>query len=39
MEKVVCLDTLWVENIDKIALSPTIKEIQTVLCFTHQEDC
>ena len=34
MNRVVCLDTLWVENFDKIALSHTVKEIQAVLCFT-----
>ena len=27
------LDTLWVENFDEIALSRTVKEIETVLCF------
>ena len=27
------LDTLWVENFDKIALSHTVKEIQAILCF------
>ena len=27
------LDTLWVENFDKIALSRTVKEIQAILCF------
>ena len=32
--RVVCLDTLWVKNFDKIALSHTVKEIQAVLCFT-----
>ena len=26
------LDTLWVENFDKIALSRTVKEIQAILC-------
>ena len=35
MERVVSLDTLWVENSDKITLSHTVKEIQAVLCFTH----
>ena len=28
------LDTLWVENFDKIALSRTVKEIEAILCFT-----
>ena len=27
------LDTLWVENFDKIALSRTVKEIEVNLCF------
>ena len=27
------LDTLWVENFDKIALSRTVNEIQAILCF------
>ena len=27
------LDTLWVENFDKIALSHTVKEIEGNLCF------
>ena len=27
------LDTLWVENIDEIALSHTVKEIEGNLCF------
>ena len=35
LERVLCLDTLWVENFDKIALSCTVKEIQAVLCFTR----
>ena len=33
LERVVCLITLWVENLDEIALSRTV-EIQAVLCFT-----
>ena len=33
--KVVCLDTLWVENFDEIALSHMVKELQAVLCFTR----
>ena len=28
-----CSDTLWVENFDEIALSRTVKEIETNLCF------
>ena len=28
-----CLDTLWVENFDEIALSRTVKEIEANLCF------
>ena len=32
--RVVCLDTLWIENFDKITLSHTVKEIQAILCFT-----
>ena len=27
------LDTLGVENFDEIALSPTVKEMETILCF------
>ena len=27
------LDTLEVENFDEIALSPTVKEIEEILCF------
>ena len=27
------LNTLWVENFDEIALSPTVKEIEAILCF------
>ena len=26
--------TLWVENLDKIALSRTVKEIEAILCFS-----
>ena len=29
----ICLDTLWVENFDEIALSRTVKEIEANLCF------
>ena len=39
LERVVCLDTLWVKNFDEIALSHTVKEIQAVLCFTRSENC
>ena len=28
-----CLDILWVENFDEIALSRTVKEIKGNLCF------
>ena len=35
LKKVVCLDTLIIENFDEIALSYTVKEIQAVLCFTR----
>ena len=31
--RVHCSDTLWVENFDEIALSRTVKEIETNLCF------
>ena len=33
LPKVHFLDTLWVENFDKIALSHTVKEIEAILCF------
>ena len=29
-----CLDTLWVKNFDKIALSRMVKEIEANLCFS-----
>ena len=29
-----CLDALWVEFFDEIAVSHMVKEIQAVLCFT-----
>ena len=29
------LDTLGVENFDEIALSPMVKEIEAILCFSH----
>ena len=33
LPRVHCLDTLWVENFDEIALSHTVKEIEANLCF------
>ena len=33
LERLHSWDTLWVENFDKIALSHTVKEIETNLCF------
>ena len=33
LQRVHSLDTLWVENFDKIALSHTVKEIEENLCF------
>ena len=33
LPRVYCLDTLWVENFDEIALSHTVKEIEANLCF------
>ena len=33
MQRLHSLDTLWVENFDKIALSRTVKEIEGNLCF------
>ena len=33
LPRVQCSDTLWVENLDKIALSRTVKEIEANLCF------
>ena len=33
LPRVHCLDTLWVENFDEIALSRTVKEIEGNLCF------
>ena len=33
LQRVHSLDTLWVENFDKIALSRTVKEIEANLCF------
>ena len=34
LKKVQFLDTLWIENFDKIALSHTVKEIEANLCFS-----
>ena len=33
LQRVHCLNTLWVENFDEIALSRTVKEIEGNLCF------
>ena len=33
LPRVYSLDTLWVENLDEIALSHMVKEIQAILCF------
>ena len=33
LPRVHLLDTLWVENFDEIALSRTVKEIESILCF------
>ena len=33
MQRVNSSDTLWVENLDEIALSRTVKEIEANLCF------
>ena len=33
LQRVHCLDTLWVENFDDIARSRTVKEIEGNLCF------
>ena len=33
LQRLHCLDTLWVENFDEIALSRTVKEIEANLCF------
>ena len=33
LRRVQCLDTLWVENFDEIALSRTVKETEANLCF------
>ena len=33
MQRVHFLDTLWIENFDEIALSGTVKEIESILCF------
>ena len=34
LPRVHCLDTLWAENFDEIALSRTVKEIEANLCFS-----
>ena len=34
LPRVHCLDTLWVENFNEIALSHTVKEIKPNLCFS-----
>ena len=33
LQRLHCLDTLWVEHFDEIALSRTVKEIEANLCF------
>ena len=33
LQRLDCLDTLWVENFDEITLSRTVKEIEANLCF------
>ena len=33
LARVHCLDILWVENLNKIALSRTVEEIEANLCF------
>ena len=33
LQRVHCLDTLWIENFDEIALSRTVKETKANLCF------
>ena len=33
LQRLHCLNTLWVENFDEIALSVTVKEIEGNLCF------
>ena len=35
LPRVHCLDTLWVENFDKIVLSRTVKETDANLFFSH----
>ena len=35
LPRVHCLDTLWVENFDEIALSRTVKEIEAKFFFSH----
>ena len=34
LPKIHCLDTLWVENFDEIALSCMVQEIEANLCFS-----
>ena len=34
LPRVHCLDTLWVENVNEIALSRKVKEIEANLCFS-----
>ena len=33
LPRVQCSDTLWIKNLDEIALSRTVKEIEGNLCF------
>ena len=33
LHRVVCWDTMWVENFDEIALSRMVKETEANLCF------
>ena len=33
LARVLCSETLWVENFDEIPLSHTVKEIGAILCF------
>ena len=35
LPRVQCSDTLWVENFDEIALSGTVKEIESKFVFCH----
>ena len=36
LQRVHCLDTLWVENFNEIALFRTVKEIKAKLCFAQK---